>query len=803
MRRLKLLIFLLCSISLVGWAEDWVPKGFEHLVDGGTETSVVDVFYQGRLIVQTEADFSDETIEFADPYAVAYALPNTVINKEDIVKVLSKKIDANVDLKCPSNDKFAYMRCMPRADVIAAVLDRNRYSVVLYVAPEYMKDNDIRLEDEASFLTPSTDHLTYSSRFGGNFLGGTESYIYSLRNYQYLSKGAYSIQMQSLLNHNSYWSENGVSDFYIYDFSANYTKERRHYALGLLSTPASYFMPMENIVGFQLKSTNRLRRGGIIERATPIEIEVAVPSIATFYANGQQIISRSFNTGMHIVDTSAFPSGAYSVDIAIEGIDGKVEKKTVYFLKNTSGVEPGYPEYNLSFGWNRGDGGDITPNITGDFVLYSYYAFAYSNRLSLYLNAGYDESFQVSVGPGFYWRPHEYIRPTFAYDTKDGFMYSAAARSQIRGVNVGGSVTKTRKSIYDHGHMYNIFANYRNRYLGTLYTSYTVSNNVNFQAYLRRPLEVSLFSAKPLRLNAELGTNQDHHYIRLAATQVIVSNKSQSGTVTSNVAKDSAKDEFTNTSALTYNTNYVPRPDAIVTAGIRADQNSFSVDGNLRLKREVLGNQLNTSVAARQVSGGKKEYYIDANISRSDSVGFYITKDGFGYSRDMNSSTGAIVELEGEFDPKDLYVNHGNERIKFNNQGVSKFISIPPYQSYQIDISNDSEQAYDIQAVDDSDRVRLFPGNIAIVKYKVKRKYPLYASFSCWDQTLANETLVSSIDTSRTDQYGFTTLDVAADDIIYVLNDQGKKNKFIRFSTKGIRPSDGFAFVDNIECIHN
>ena len=105
--------------------------------------------------------------------------------------------------------------------------------------------------------------------------------------------------------------------------------------------------------------------------------------------------------------------------------------------------------------------------------------------------------------------------------------------------------------------------------------------------------------------------------------------------------------------------------------------------------------------------------------------------------------------------------------------------------------------------VDDSDRVRLFPGNIAIVKYKVKRKYPLYASYSCWDQTLANETLVSSIDTSRTDQYGFTTLDVAADDIIYVLNDQGKKNKFIRFSTKGIRPSDGFAFVDNIECIHN
>ena len=355
---------------------------------------------------------------------------------------------------------------------------------------------------------------------------------------------------------------------------------------------------------------------------------------------------------MHMVDTSAFPSGAYSVDIAIEGIDGEVDKKTIYFLKNTSGVEPGYPEYNLSLGWNRGDGGDIIPDITSDFVMYAYYAFAYNHRLSLYLNAGYSDSFQVSFGPGFYCRPHEYIRPTFAYDTKDGFMYSTAARSRIGVVNVGGSVTKTRKSIYDHGHMYNVFASYRNKYLGSLYTSYTVSNNTNFQAYLRRPLELAWALTKPLRLNAELGTNQDHHYIRLSASQVIISGESQSSTVSSNISRDSSQDDFTNTSALTYNGNYEIRPDAVITAGVRADQNSLLLDGNINLKREILGNQLSTTMTARQVSGGKTEYYLDGYLSRSDSIGFYITKDGFGYSRDMTSSTGAIVQLEGVFNPR-------------------------------------------------------------------------------------------------------------------------------------------------------
>ena len=242
-------ILLLC-LHPVSWAEDWVPKGFEHLVDGGTETSVVDVFYRGKLIIQAEADFNDETIEFTDPYAVAYALPDTVINKVDIVKKLSKKLNANTNLKCPHTDKFAYMRCTPRADVVAVVLNRNRYSVALFIEPSYLKDNDDSGEEQASYLTPSTNHLTYSSRFGGNLLTGSNSMIYSVRNYQYLSKGAYSLQLQSLFSHNSYWSDNSVSDFYINDFSANYSKDRRKYSLGLVSTPTSYFMPQENIVGF-------------------------------------------------------------------------------------------------------------------------------------------------------------------------------------------------------------------------------------------------------------------------------------------------------------------------------------------------------------------------------------------------------------------------------------------------------------------------------------------------------------------------------------------------------------------------
>ena len=429
-----------------------------------------------------------------------------------------------------------------------------------------------------------------------------------------------------------------------------------------------------------------------------------------------------------------------------------------------------------------------------------YYAFAYNNRLSLYFNAGYDESYQVSVGPGFYWRRHDYIRPTFAYDSKDGFLYSAAARTTVGSVNVGGSVTKTRNTVYDHGHMYNVFASYRHQRLGTLYTSYTVSNVVDFQAYLRKPLSLFLGLNKPLRVNAEVGTNTDHNYVRLALSQTVFSNKRHRGTLSSSIARDSGDDIYTGTKSGDYNANFELARDVKVSGGIRADEDSISIDSNIGLRKEILGNQLSISTAARNVSGGKTDYFYDVNLSRQDAMGFYITRDGIGFSRDMHNSTGAIVELKGEFNPKDLYIASGNEKVKFNAKGVSSFVSIPPYMSYHLEVDSDSEQAYDIQPIGENDQMRLFPGNIAIVKFMVRPKYPLYANFYCHGAEYANKVIVSSIDTVRTDEYGFAVIDALHDDDLTVLNDDGEPMSKVKFSTKGIKQSDGYAYIDKLAC---
>ena len=82
----------------------------------------------------------------------------------------------------------------------------------------------------------------------------------------------------------------------------------------------------------------------------------------------------------------------------------------------------------------------------------------------------------------------------------------------------------------------------------------------------------------------------------------------------------------------------------------------------------------------------------------------------------------------------------------------------------------------------------------------VRPKYPLYANFYCHGAEYANKVIVSSIDTVRTDEYGFAVIDALHDDDLTVLNDDGEPMSKVKFSTKGIKPSDGYAYIDKLAC---
>lgn len=314
---------------------------------------------------------------------------------------------------------------------------------------------------------------------------------------------------------------------------------------------------------------------------------------------------------------------------------------------------------------------------------------------------------------------------------------------------------------------------------------------------------INLGLSRPLRLNAELGTNIDHNYIRLSMTQTVFSNKNHRGTISSNVARDSKSDVYTGTRSADYNTNFDLTKDVAITAGLRADEKSLSLSSNVVLNKDIFGNDLNVSSTARSVSGGKAQYFYDVNLSRQDDFGFYITKDGFGFTREMTDSTGVIVELVGDFNHKDLYVQSGNRHIKFNKKGQSRFIPVPAYTKAMIEVDSDANQQYHISPIDSDGVIQLFPGNIEVMRFSVQPKFSLYANFDCMGEPYVDQVITSSIDAMRTDESGFAVLDIIQGEALTVLSKDGKTKNKIKFNTQGIKFSDGFAYVDKLTCQMN
>ena len=76
----------------------------------------------------------------------------------------------------------------------------------------------------------------------------------------------------------------------------------------------------------------------------------------------------------------------------------------------------------------------------------------------------------------------------------------------------------------------------------------------------------------------------------------------------------------------------------------------------------------------------------------------------------------------------------------------------------------------------------------------------MYANFNCHGAQYANKIIASSIDTVRTDEYGFAAIDILYDEDLMVLDDDQKPVSKVRFSTKGLKPDSGFLYVDKLTC---
>ena len=774
------------------FAETWVPEGFSDLSD--EELSELSVYYNNEYIGEVIAEFDSNYVKILNSSVLEKKLAPYLVDDYVVFNLLGTKLPSNIDLVC--KDRLLGGVCpylVPK--IVGLILDRGEYRIDLYIAPQYLTRSSI--SRELYYNLPSFNEWVYSSRFTSHALGNRMQALTKVLNEQYLSRGHFSVYMNLTYNHDlSYINPEYSGDVFLNNLNFNYEKARKNYMFGFIPAQGTEYTVSGNIFGFGLTTIDRHTNNtnGLV--GTPFSIDISVPSLVTYYVNGQIVDSRSYDTGIHDVDLTQFPNGSYQIKAVIHDINGDVSTKDFPFIKSSVDPLVGYPEYGFYLGVNRGATAEIYPKISNEFFLTMNYAYRYNRKLALYFESGWqDNSFLLGVSPGFYWRRHQYLKPSVAYDTKSGFLYSFMTQNRWRGVNIGLFTSKVKSGLFDTDEVFIVNLGYELGRYGALSVNYSNANSFEYSYSISRNKRISFPKSwkRPFKFDVQVGYSNKRSFLRVGTAKHIVKTKKHNGLLRSNLKHGSDQESLQYDQGLGYDFDYDYSKSLSFSAAANLDDKSVSI--NSRIKKRIKNNVINVQNTILKDFSGDLRYMYDTSLARNDAFGFVVSRHGAKFLGKMATSAGVIASVEGIDNNKDVIITAMGREFKVDAQNQSTFIPLPLYKSYKLTIDYRGDQAFYFEGGEDE--IMLFPGNIGFIKFKAKPVFTLFSSFSCAGMPFANKPLFSSVDTVVTDSEGFASIEVAYDDLIQVY---GSKNQGIGFSTQGLVVEDGFVYLDSLVC---
>lgn len=794
---LQITVVLLLSVLSLHAQEPWAPPGFDRLSD--QEVSELSVYYKNKYLGDVIAEFDNEKVKILNPQVLSKPLADYVNDPFVILDVMSRSLDANAELACKTR---SLERACPYLDpqIVGYILNRSQYRLDLYIAPEYLLRSTY--DGSVYYTQPSSTDWVYSSQFSSSLLGNTTQIFANIINNQFISKGPFNIFANITYNYNtSFERVDYTNDFFLNNLNASYEKNRQQHMFGFIPAKTTMFGEQANIFGYGLTTISRLMHGrnGLI--GTPINIEVSVPSVVTFFVNSQIIFTKSFDTGIHRVDGSNFPDGSYTITAVFNDINGDSHTETFPFTKSSVDPTVGYPEYNFFVGVNRGATAEIYPTISDEWFVSANYAYRYSKRLAIYFESSCQDSLTLAVGPGFYWARQQYLRPMVGMDTNAGLLYSVTAKNQWRSLTTVWTASRVKDGVYDSNELYSVNVNYNTGRYGDFNLTY--SNNSSgddsaggsrYSYAFSRSFVYPQSWRRPIRFDFQFGYTPDRSFVRLGFEKYLNESKGHKSVLRSDISHSSDIGQPVYGHGFIYDYEADLTPEASVTAAANIDSDSFSI--NSALQYRIRNNRVRLQNTFRHHFDGVNEMMTDVSVARDDTFGYVYGQHGLRFMRRMPTSTGVVVIVEGLKNNSDVVLQVRGREYPVKANGQSVFIPIPIYTPSKVLIDYRGDQAFHFESGAEKDLV-LFPGNVAFLRFQAKPIYTLFASFSCGGIPLANKAIYSSVDETVTDVTGFASLEVSYDDLVRVY---GQQLSDVQFSLSQLRPEDGFVYSNELIC---
>ena len=314
------------------------PPGFERFLE--PQLTAIDLYYGGKLLTTTLAEYTPETIELLKPEKVASMVPS-LAEPEMLVERLSQPLPHNADKVCVRPNQPLCGRLSP--DVAGLIFDQNRFRATLFINRSLLAE--AQPDAELYLPPPDRDAVTVVQNLNalatGNNNADDQFSLYGITRAGYNGHYGFADWIST--------DRQGVS----FD-QVGYTHVLRDHEVtaGLFEPDTSALRSLRRdlLMGGRVAVSLNRRQDKDSILSSPVEVFLPVRGRVDIFRNDRLVSSGFYEAGNQLIDSSRLPNGTYLIDIVITDDAGNRTTEQQLFVKSALLPPLGRPTWFVEAG---------------------------------------------------------------------------------------------------------------------------------------------------------------------------------------------------------------------------------------------------------------------------------------------------------------------------------------------------------------------------------------------------------------------------------------------------------------------
>ncbi|WP_440615562.1 TcfC E-set like domain-containing protein [Cysteiniphilum sp. 6C5] len=781
-----------------------LPPGFEDFIEDD-ETSLVTIVFGKEKLLETTATFNDDEITFDEPDLILQKLKPYIAKTAQhlLLQEISTPQKTNGERNCSNGPNCGFIR----PQTLGVIFDRNNYRAQLFINPKYLLTQDAV---PAKFLKDSTAGFGMLNLFQLGLSGNNDqNHSMALNHNGYLGYGNWHLDYKDNFTYSVTPGQPPIKQFQFRDFDLNWRHKQYHLSIGLQDTVGTMIIPSLQIIGASVQTNLELLTNLNEQIATPVEVNIIVPSYVDVYRGNTLIDTQYFPPGNHFLDTRSFPSGAYMLRLETRTLTNQTSNKQVYFIKTNALPLLTLPNYYISYGrLAELVSGTTFPTLTDLNVL----TFEAKQRLS--------KSFGIGEHITMFNQQEAIGEFMFMMELSHLSLYNSLAVSNFGDLglafSIAGNVSGvTLNTFFRQTWVKENSSSYINQYFEDTQTSNTnIGTSLSFNWH-----DINFTTS----LSYAYIDNNFQHDIGFGIAKTL--SFGDNNDLTLSLSLDHSKSNKSAFLQLTW--SFATQNGWYMAAGLEGQVSQQSEkevqrEENIKLNigKEFAGSDYQNDVGVSTEVNHNTQYYsqyastsnryfnslqqlnlaqskhdksvISYNIQTSSSLA-YTPITNWGISGSDNRS-GVLIYVNADIPSKyTIYVDGKENAIIDSNE--SYFVPMSVYKEHNVQV-----QAHEVTlSVPNNDRdIILYPGNVETIELNAKPAVLIMGNFvNRQGEILSYAKITGGLEPSETDADGFAQIDVILGDKLTLGTKDGQT---CTVNANDLEAEDGIAFQDEIIC---